>query len=248
MKVLNYWENMKFKQFIRGIAIKSFNIAKSMISPDIKFPDNRLYVKSYSQYGEDLLVDSILGCKVNGTYIDIGANNPILFNNTKRFYDRGWSGINIEPNPVHYPLLKNRDRDINLNIGISNVETFIPFYILEADMVSTTDKDIAIRNCQDYDTCIQKVIEIPVLRLDTVLSEYLGDRYIDFMSIDVEGVEMNVLQGNDWDKYRPMVILIEITDHIEDILDYLVKRSYLPIMSNSTNAIFVDQLVLVEKL
>jgi FkbM family methyltransferase len=230
------------KQFIRGIAIKGFNIAKAMIAPDIKFPDNRLYVKSYSQYGEDLLVDAILGCKPRGTYVDIGANDPSLFSNTKRFYERGWGGINIEPNPLHFPvLLKNRPRDINLNIGISDKESTLPFYILKADMVSTLDKNIAIRNCQDHDTSIQNVIEVPVSRLDITLDTYLGSRTIDFMSIDVEGAEMLVLGGNDWSEYRPQVIVIEIQDHTENILDYLTARNYLPILSNGTNAIFIDR-------
>ena len=230
------------KQFIRGIAIKGFNVAKAIIAPHTKFPDNRLYIKSYSQYGEDLLVDAILGCKPTGTYVDIGANDPTLFSNTKRFYERGWMGINIEPNPLHFPvLLKNRTRDVNLNIGISDKESTLPFYILKADMVSTLDKKTAIRNCQDYDTSIQKVIEVPVARLDTTLETFLGRRIIDFMSIDVEGAEMLVLRGNDWKKYRPRVILIEIQDHTEDIMDYLTARHYLPIMSNGTNAIFIDR-------
>jgi FkbM family methyltransferase len=232
---------MTLKQFIRGVAIKGFNVAKALLSPDSKFPDNRLYIKSYSQYGEDLLVDAILGCNPVGTYVDIGANNPTLFNNTKRFYERGWTGINIEPNPLRFPALsKDRTRDINLNIGISDNETTVPFYILAADMVSTLDKDVATRNCQDHDTSIQNIIDIPVSRLDTTLDAFLGRRKIDFMSIDVEGAEMLVLRGNDWNKYRPQAILIEIQDHSEDILDYLTARNYLPIMSNGTNAIFID--------
>jgi FkbM family methyltransferase len=230
------------KQFIRGIAIRGFNAAKALIAPDTKFPDNRLYIKSYSQYGEDLLIDAILGCKPTGTYVDIGANDPTLFSNTKRFYDRGWTGINIEPNPLHFTgLLKKRNRDVNLNIGISDKESTLPFYVLKADMVSTLDKNTAIRNCQDYDTSIQNVIDVPVSRLDTTLDTFLGGRTIDFMSIDVEGAEMLVLHGNNWNRYRPQVILIEIQDNTGNIIDFLTTRNYLPIMSNGTNAVFIDR-------
>jgi FkbM family methyltransferase len=189
----------------------------------------------------------IFGCKPSGTYVDIGANDPTLFSNTKRFYDRGWTGINIEPNPLHFPvLLKNRTRDVNLNIGISDKETTLPFYILKADMVSTLDKNTAIRNCQDHDTSIQNVIDVPISRLDTTLDTVLGGRKIDFMSIDVEGAEMPVLRGNNWNQYRPRVILIEIQDQTESILNYLAARNYLPIMSNATNAIFIDRATLVD--
>ncbi len=96
---------------------------------------------SYSQHREDMLIDSLLKNKKNGFYVDVGANNPIGFNNTKRFYDKGWSGINIEPNIRGYKLfLEQRKRDINLNIGISKKEGNLTFYEMEPDMLSTFSK------------------------------------------------------------------------------------------------------------
>src|SRR5579864_1383027 len=74
---------------------------------------------SYSQYKEDLWIDRMLGYKKNGFYIDIGASDPNYLNNTKKFYEKGWKGLNVEPNPSTFRKLKeDRDRDINLNVGV----------------------------------------------------------------------------------------------------------------------------------
>ena len=230
------------KHIVKGIAIEVSHIGKAIFDPDIAFTDHREVVQSYSQFFDDLLVDAILGCKPTGTYVDIGANDPTLFNNTKRFYDRGWCGINIEPNPQHFPtLMEQRPRDINLNIGISDKKATIPFYILDADMASTMDKEHSKLQCFYNKSKVKSVLDVPVERLDTTLDKYLGERKIDFMSIDVEGHDMAVLRGNDWEKYRPYLILVELAFNPTEITDYLISVGYTPVLfSNRTNAIFID--------
>ena len=75
----------------------------------------------YSQEGEDILIERMIGKKKKGFYIDIGAHHPYRFSNTYYFYKQGWSGINIEPNVEHFRyFLKHRKRDINLNKGLSD--------------------------------------------------------------------------------------------------------------------------------
>src|SRR5512138_2270277 len=92
----------------------------------------RFLRNSYSQKGEDLVIDKVLGKKKNGFYIDVGANDPVLISNTYRFYKKGWTGINIEPNPLLFKkLAAARNRDINLNIGIAEDKgemTFFSFF------------------------------------------------------------------------------------------------------------------------
>jgi len=102
-----------------------------------------LICHSFSQKSEDILIDRNLGFPKNGFYVDIGANDPSFLNNTKRFYDRGWSGINIEPNHKKYSkLCEFRRRDINLNIALADCpEGFIYFNVFNSDAASTACKE-----------------------------------------------------------------------------------------------------------
>src|SRR5687767_12978486 len=98
------------------------------------------YKKSYSQSGEDMIVNFIfeqLGINLP-TYLDIGAFHPYIISNTAFFYDKGCTGINIEPSPVNFKLFtKARKRDINLNIGISEKEQTIKYYNFEEPALNT---------------------------------------------------------------------------------------------------------------
>ncbi len=218
-----------------------YNFLKPLVTTDTLLHENGTVVQSYSQTAEDLIVDSILGCKSTGVYVDIGANNPNYFNNTRRFYDRGWSGINIEPHPKEYQaLLEYRKRDINLHCGVSDQNATLPYHVLDQSMVSTFGKDAASIAQLDLNAHIVDVIEVPVMRLDTIFDKHLDGRGIDFMSIDVEGSELNVLKGNNWEKYRPKVIIIETCYNVGDILSYLIDRHYTPVFRNAENGIFVD--------
>ncbi len=202
---------------------------------------SRGLVNSYSQYGEDLVIDGILEHKKTGFYVDIGANDPSLLNNTRRFYDNGWSGINIEPNPILYKkLAEQRTRDINLNIGIGTDEGELPFYILSADTLSSFSYSDAKQNCRVFNERIVDTINIPVKPIIRIFEKYVGDKNIDFLSLDVEGFEMGILKNNDWDKYRPKLIVIELHHHTRDLLTYLGKNNYNLVYKNSTNGIFFD--------
>ncbi len=79
-----------------------------------------IFTNSFAQFGDDIIIEKLLG-KRKGFYIDIGANHPDRFSNTKRFYVNGWRGINIEPNPISYNKFLKRKKDVNLNIGIGGV-------------------------------------------------------------------------------------------------------------------------------
>jgi len=97
---------------------------------------------SYSQYLEDIFVDSIFRGKTTGTYIDIGANDPSEISNTKRFYDRGWSGVNVEPDvAVFKKICQARSRDTNLNLGIGKQSDNLTFYELSPNTLSTLIKN-----------------------------------------------------------------------------------------------------------
>lgn len=195
-------------------------------------------VKSYSQYGEDLVIDAILGCKERGFYVDVGANDPTLLNNTKRFYDRGWCGINVESHVFKYhDLWKARPRDTNLNAGVGALKEDVPFYIVSADTLSSFSKEDAERNCRMFGERIVSVDLVDVIPLTNIMARHTE---VDFLTIDVEGQELEVLESNDWDLYRPKVVSTEVNSNGIEIQKFLKDCNYILVYENRANGIFVD--------
>lgn len=176
----------------------------------------------YSQEGEDIIIERILGIKDAGYYIDVGAFEPKKFSNTYYFYKKGWRGINIEPNPDKFSLFnEQRKKDINLNIAISDSESELDYYRFKVSAYNTFVKqryqEVMDKNRSEY---LGKV-KIKTYKLSKILDEYLPkDKHIDFLSIDTEGLEVDVLKSNDWSKYKPELIVIEIvSDSIHSIFE-----------------------------
>ncbi len=176
----------------------------------------------YSQEGEDIIIERILGIKDAGYYIDVGAFEPKKFSNTYYFYKKGWEGINIEPNPDKFSLFnEQRKKDINLNIAISDSESELDYYRFKVSAYNTFVKqryqEVMDKNRSEY---LGKV-KIKTYKLSKILDEYLPkDKHIDFLSIDTEGLEVDVLKSNDWSKYKPELIVIEIvSDSIHSIFE-----------------------------
>ncbi|MEI8314791.1 MAG: FkbM family methyltransferase [Verrucomicrobiota bacterium] len=197
----------------------------------------RLVFGSYSQYGEDLIIDAIVG-KEKLFYVDIGANHPINLSNTYRFYRRGGTGINIEPDPTVFPLLAScRTKDINLQIGVSTLERVLPFYRMSANTLSTFNKADADSH-DDYQ--INEVIQVPVRPLAAILSDHIPSGGIDFMSIDAEGYEMEIIESNNWERFRPLVLMLEINRNEQKLVDFMERLDYALVVNNETNGIFLD--------
>jgi FkbM family methyltransferase len=165
---------------------------------------------SYSQYGEDLVLDQLVEGQVAGFYVDVGAAHPTRLSNTKLFYDRGWCGVNLEPHPEGWrKLAAARPRDVNLNIGVGAVEADITFYAFPRDpSLSSFNRADAERVCTQ---CGFRYVTSPVRvrPLSAILLDYAKDRTIDFMSVDTEGYETQVLIGNDWQRFRPRFLVVE---------------------------------------
>jgi FkbM family methyltransferase len=165
---------------------------------------------SYSQEGEDLILERILGERKSGFYVDVGAHHPRRFSNTCRFYKRGWHGINIEPNPDALKLFeRQRKRDINLGYGVADTETELTYFMFNEPALNSFDRVLSEQR-QNGQYRIAATKQIPVKRLSTLLAEFLpANFHIDFMSIDVEGFDLQVLQSNDWARFRPTCVLVE---------------------------------------
>jgi len=171
---------------------------------------------SYAQNNEDVILHRAFKDIKNGFYVDVGANDPSFRSVTKAFYDMGWNGINIDPDPLCFEKIrKERDRDINLNIGIGRKEDELTFYQFdnyerEGDTaLSTLSKEVADHHKSRYGM-YYKELKVKVLPIKEVFKKYLDkDQEINFMNIDVEGWEHEVLLGMDFNKYRPKVFCIE---------------------------------------
>ena len=167
--------------------------------------------KSYSQEGEDMILRRIFEDRKHGFYVDVGAHHPRRFSNTQFFYRRGWHGINIEPRPDALRAFRSdRRRDINLQLGVSDRSGKLTYYCLDEPALNTFDRELLRQRLANTPYKLVKTIDVSVNRLDDILRKYLpAAQKIDFLSIDVEGLDLLVLKSNDWQAYRPEFVLVE---------------------------------------
>jgi len=199
---------------------------------------------SYAQNQEDVLLDRVFPRGVPGTYIDIGAFDPVVDSVTKHFYELGWHGINVEPAAGPFERLRaSRDRDVNLNVGLSSEPGTMTLYESAPESgLSTFDAALAAGHREQGFDLVERAV--PVRTLRDVCAE-LVDGPIDFVSVDVEGHERDVLEGGDWDRWRPRVILVEATRPRTSIPSHdewepvLLKANYVFVTFDGLNRYYV---------
>lgn len=202
---------------------------------------------SFGQYGEDIIIDKLLGNKPSGFYVDVGAFDPDKLSNTKRFYLKGWKGINIEPNPKKIKKFNIlRPDDINLDIGISNRKGEMLCYKFRENNSYTFSKEVVAQYLK-WGLHLEKEFKIKVDTLKNIFDRYLEGRKIDFISIDTEGHEMAVLQGNNWQAYRPKLICIESFNVVNRDYDkkqekFLNDKSYKKVYNNGLNSFYINNI------
>ncbi len=174
---------------------------------------DRYSLNSWSQEGEDLILMRCFDTQPQGFYVDVGAHHPMRFSNTWGFYRRGWRGINIDAMPGSMAAFrKKRKRDINLEIAISDEQTPLSYYIFNEPALNGFDPDLSeLRDREQNDYHIIRTEILTTARLGDVLGMHLPQgQEIDFLTIDVEGLDLSVLKSNDWERYRPRLVLVEI--------------------------------------
>jgi FkbM family methyltransferase len=197
----------------------------------------------YAQNREDLILESFFGDVKKGFYVDVGACHPHVASVTKKFYLNGWSGINIEPQQaLHEMFVVERKRDINLNIGLSDTEaTAVLRTYTHNRGLSTIDSKLI----DDYEKHTGNQTEhyedttVPMTSLKKILQEQKV-KVIHFLKVDVEGYEFQVLNGNDWSKFRPQVICVEANHITIDWRPLLVKNNYSLEFFDGLNEYYVD--------
>ncbi len=201
---------------------------------------------TYSQCGEDLILDYFFHHKSEGVYIDVGANDPRLFSNTYYFYKKGWRGIVIEPNSKvlsKYKFTRSRDERIQCAIGERGSFTFYKF---KEDALNTMSEEVA----RSYEKMGHKI-----LSKETVPSVPLSDifksrnlKHVDLLSVDTEGQNFEVLQTNDWETFRPTFVLVETAEYDkpdDESLEgkfnlYMEKVGYKKVANTPMNTIYKD--------
>jgi len=164
---------------------------------------------SFAQNFEDVMLWRALKHVENGFYIDVGANDPSIDSVTKAFYERGWRGINIEPLPSHFgDLSRNRPRDINLQCAAGATSGEIKVWECDVRGWATASADIVAQHtAEGHEGTFHNV---PVFTLADICTQHVSGE-IHFLKIDVEGFEKSVIDGADFSRFRPWILVIEAT-------------------------------------
>ncbi len=172
--------------------------------------DSEIRFVSYAQNAEDVVLMRTLSTFKSGFYVDVGAWDPIKYSVTKAFYDIGWSGINIEPQPdLFNTFLKLRSRDINLRCAVSNQPGIISLWVPHYSALATCEIELLDTSIPNYDKAVEYKVQAETL--DSLLDQHAKNREIHFLKIDVEGHEKSILSNTSFTNHRPVVLVIEAT-------------------------------------
>ena len=178
-------------------------------------------MESYSQQGEDLILRILFSHVDRGFFVDVGAFKPKQFSNTYFFYKRGWRGINIDATPgAVSEFNKTRPRDINVEAAVARDHREMMLFMFNEREVNTLSPNLALMETAQAERPIVDSTIVKTRTLGEILDRHLPTgQKVDFLSVDVEGYDFEVLQSNDWDKHRPDVVLCEdlALDNLEDV-------------------------------
>jgi FkbM family methyltransferase len=165
---------------------------------------------SYSQNREDVILNRIFKHRINGFYVDIGACHPVYDSVTKHFYDLGWRGVNIEPVPEMYALLREeRVDDINLQLAITDKSGEIALFVPASPANSTCSPEVVQSYVNEGENPSKVIVE--TMSLNELWSTHIGDQQVDFLKIDVEGLENVILKSTDFGVVNPSILVVEST-------------------------------------
>ena len=246
----------KLREFVR-LRSRLRGLARMLGSERIRVP--KIFEKSYSQFGEDTIVRDLLSEMSIGnmSYLDIGANNPKFISNTYLFYRHGFTGVLVEPNAYlckKLTAIRPRDRVLNVGIGIDDEVTMADLYLYDdyADGLSTfVFEDTKLWSevglgGKTYE--YKEVVKTPLMNINYVIEHYFTE-CPDFVSIDVEGWDLKILESFDFDRYNPAVFCVETLMYSADgsmyrndeIGSLLESKGYFAFRQTHANTIFVNK-------
>jgi Methyltransferase FkbM domain len=229
-----------------GSLRRPFRSSRTMVADAVNRARLIKGVRSYSQEGEDRILDRLLASAPKGFYVDVGAHHPMRFSNTFLFYRRGWHGVNIDAMPGSMRLFdKYRSRDTNIEAGIGLETATVPFYVFNEPALNSFDRELSeSRDVGPYK--IEKIIDVRVSPLKDVLRGHLPREDVrSFLTVDVEGRDLEALRSNDWSTFRPSYVLAEsVGTTMEEAIQgpvssFMSSVGYRPI-AKTANTVFYE--------
>lgn len=233
---------MSFNQIIKRIA----RLFLPKTEPFAAYKKN-----SWSQSGEDIIVEYLFGLRkiTRPTCLDIGAYHPLVGNNTYKFFLKGSASVNIDANPTAIQqFMELRPGDINLNIGVGAKKGVFDFYIMDDEALNTFSADEK-DNLEKTGSRLTEVKKINMLPVNEVLEKYFSAAAPDLISIDAEGVDIDIIKSFDFHRFSPKVICIETINYTPDgtgkkrteLCEMIEDAGYFEYGNTNINSIFVNK-------
>lgn len=205
--------------------------------------------RSFAQCGEDLIIAYVFAAlgRERITYLDIGAHHPEYLSNTYYFYLRGHRGVCVEPDASLLAAFRRaRPDDVLLNVGVGTRDGEADFYVLGTPTLNTFSRTEAERFASYGAQRIERVEKVALREINGLLHEHFAVPP-DLLSLDVEGLDMEILQALDFSRHGPAVCCIETLTYTEDrserkveeIVELMRSRDYLVYADTYVNTIFV---------
>lgn len=208
------------------------------------------YPHSHAQEGEDLILFRLFRGARSGLYVDVGAHHPIKYSNTFLFYQKGWRGVNIDGMPGSMKLFHLlRGEDKNIEALVASERKQVEFFIFNDPAVNTCDPELARSRDGREHFRLLETRKIETRTLAEILHSTIGaGRKIDFLSVDVEGLDLDVLRSNDWKAFTPRVVLAEDCDNLRieaslesPIASFLEKQGYSLFAKTVNTLMFINE-------
>ena len=227
---------------------KKFKILKKLYFFYNIYIRNFKFLKNGTQFGEDKYIIELFDKNFKGKFLDVGCYHPTRHNNTYKMYKNGWSGMNIDLNPLTIELFNfMRPRDININSGVSDAEIEKKLYFIDELNTQNTLDNNQLNFLKDHHNIKDSEIlekKIKTRNLNNILDDYKFYN-IDFMNLDIEGHELKVLETLNFNKINLKYLCIEMIEHNresilnnEKIKDLLSKNNFKLIKNFDFNFIY----------
>jgi FkbM family methyltransferase len=233
----------------RLITIASASITPATANDDLIAACERALGGSfhYSQEGEDILLLRLLGNKRDGFFVDVGAHHATRFSNTYALYRRGWRGVNIDATPGSIASFEAlRPEDTNVECAVSDGPQRLTLHVFQESALNTFDSGLAASYVHGG-YALKGTVELTARPLASILDDCVpAGRKIDLLSVDVEGSELAVLRSNDWARYAPEIVIIEVLDtplsdvHRHPCVIFLDGKGYV-VVARLTNSIMLQR-------
>ena len=183
---------------------------------------DRAFSVSFAQGAEDLALLALMSPGPEGRYLDIGAHDPDRFSVTRLLYDRGWSGVNVDANiqvRARFGARRPRDNFVHALVGTPQEdEDSRTFWVFEEPALSTSDtawRDSAL----EAGEAIAASVQVPVVSLEHLMTKFFGSTPPDLLVVDTEGTDLEVLESNNWTRFRPAWVVVETPVGVTQALD-----------------------------